>query len=481
MNSANATELNGVPSIRPQNAWPALFAVVGAGLVYGLVLLFPERPVMVLGALAFPLLIVFTLRLRGLQCITLGPRAILALLALRPLLDLANPKDPSVSNSFLQVAYAAVFVMVLLVVGIKAMPTSWLAERPNQFLLLLAGLTVLAWAIGGLRTGANGFFRTIWGLLVALLLGPLFRTREQIDAFIRTMFYSSTLLLLVLAVSPQRGDYLGDVWRLGGQFGVPNALAAVAFVFFAYGLYVLAFAQSFEGRVLNLLLLALLSATIVLTQSRTIGGLLLVSVCLWLWVAGRRKLLYFLGAPFLIFVTTSNLIFGWRLFSGSSGLATELSPEVVDLTGRGYLWAETWQNYASASPIHKLIGLGWGTVFQNFQLTKVADISSVTENSFLWFLVGTGGLGLFAFCGYLTCLLGPSWRNSRRASTTFDRQLALLAFLAVVAFIIEGATTDLVLSPIASGCLYAILSIYLFRCLNGTQTKLIGPARNGRF
>jgi len=474
MNSGNTADLNGVAALYLRNSWPILFALAGAGLVCGLVLLFPESPAMVVGALAFPMLVVFTLRLPSLQCITLGPRTILALLVLRPLLDLGNSRDASVSNSFLQIAYAGIFVIVLLAVGIKAMPASWLAQRPNQYLLLLVGLTILAWAIGGIRAGANGFFRTIWGLLVALLLGPLFRSREQINAFVQTIFYSSTLLLVVLAFNLQRGSYYDDVWRLGGQFGVPNALAAVTFVFFAYGLYVLGSNQNPHLKLLNLLVLALLAGTIVFTQSRTIGGLLLLSTCLWLWTQGHRKVLYMLGVPLLILATTSNLFFGWRLLSGSA-TNERTSEELLDLTGRAYLWAETWQSYVNVSWLHKIIGSGWGTVFANFSLSKLSEVSSVTESSFLWFLVGAGGLGLFVYCGYLACVFYDSWTDFRGALDEFERRLAVLAMLAGLAFVVEGATTDLVLSPIASGHLYAILSIFVCRRMdlgNQRQSKI---------
>jgi len=460
MNSENAVNLNAVAF-----GWPVLFAVAGAGLVCGLALLFPEHPAMVVGALAFPMLVVFTLRLPSLQCITLGPRTVLALLAWRPLLDLGNPKDPSVSNSFLQVAYAGIFVIVLLVVGIKALPRRWFFERPNQYLLLLAGLCVFAWGIGGIKTGSNGFFRTIWGLVVALLLGPLFRGREQINTFVRTIFYSSAVLLFVLAFNLERGSYLDDIWQLGGQFGVPNALAAVTFVFFVYGLYVLGLHQNLRGRLLNLLLLALLAGVIVFTQSRTMGGLLVLSICLWLWMQGHIKVLYTLGVPLLIIATTSNLFFGWRLLSGSIP-NDRTNAELLDLTGRAYLWAETWQSYLDATSLHKIIGSGWGAVFENFSLSKLSEVSSVTESSFLWFLVGAGALGLFVYCGYLICILYESWKVSRRALHKFQRSLAVLALLAGLAFLIEGATTDLVLSPIASGHLYAILSIFVCSRMN---------------
>src|SRR3974377_544057 len=151
---------------------------------------------MVLGAIAFPLLLVFFLRLPSLRCITLGHRAILALLALGPLLDLGNTRESPASNSFLQITYAGIFVLVLVMVAAKALRISWFAERSNQYLLLLAGLTVVAWGIGGVRAGTNGFLRTIWGLLVGLLLGPLFPRREQVDAFVRTIFYSSVFFFL---------------------------------------------------------------------------------------------------------------------------------------------------------------------------------------------------------------------------------------------------------------------------------------------
>jgi O-antigen ligase len=105
-------------------------------------------------------------------------------------------------------------------------------------------------------------------------------------------------------------------------------------------------------------------------------------------------------------------------------------------------------------------------------------LSSVTENSFLWFLVGAGILGLIAFAAYMIWVLIRTWRAWRRASSEFERRLGLLAFVAALAFVIEGSTTDLVLSPVASGYLYAILSIFVFRFLSSRgspgQAEAIG-------
>jgi len=403
---------------------------------------------------------------------------VLVLFASRPLLDIASSKESSAQDSSLQVAYAGIFVAVLLTAWLRGDSRSWPVEGPNKYLALLLGLTVVAWAVGGLRTGADGFLRTTWGLLVALLVGPLFRTRDQIDAFIRTIFYSSILFLIVLAFNLQQGEYLDEVWRLGGQYRVPNALAAVTYPFFAYGLYVLGSTDSARGRVLNLSLLTLLGATIVLTQSRTDGGLMVISICFWLWMQGRRRLLYILGIPSAALAVASNVVFGWRLLSGFSPSA-DSSSELLELTGRAYLWAETWQTFASASLLHKLFGSGWGIVFENFSLSKMSEVSSITENSFLWLLVGAGAIGVLAYGAYLACAIYRSWKDSRSVFSKFERSLASLAFLAALAIVVEGATTDLVLSPIANGYLYAILSIFGFRAFRNRQPNMAQAAFHG--
>ena len=447
-----------------------VFGLTAAGLACGLAVLAPGRPEMVLGLAGFPLLFASGLALPSLRCLPLGPRIVLLLFVLRPLLDMGNPNDASVTSqasvfsASVKTIYAALVLLVLFIIWAKADDRSWLVEGPNKWLVALACITIVAWAAGGLTAGASLFVRTIWGLLVALLLGPLFRTQEQIETFIRTIFYSSILVLLILAFNLKQGDYLYYVWRLGGQYDVPNTLAAVAFCFFAYGLYAVGQASSVRGKAFDLLLLGLLATTIVFTQSRTVGALMILAAFLWLWTQKNQRALYASVGLLLILAVGSNVTFGWRLISDLSpqqapttGQATD---EVVNLAGRAYLWAETLEQYASASPLRKLTGLGWGTVSQNFKLSDLAEVSSVTENSFLWFLVGAGALGLIAFCVYLIWLTRSTWASWRRAQSEFERRLSLLAFLACLAFLIEGSTFDLVLSPVASGYFYAILSIF---------------------
>jgi hypothetical protein len=88
--------------------------------------------------------------------------------------------------------------------------------------------------------------------------------------------------------------------------------------------------------------------------------------------------------------------------------------------------------------------------------------SSVTENSFLWFLVGTGALGLLAFCAYLFWVLVKSLGACRRTSSDFQRQFALLAFLTTLSFVMEAFTTDVASAPNADVYIFGIMSMFVF-------------------
>ena len=399
---------------------------------------------------------------------SVGPRAIVALFALRPILDATQSQDSQPANLPLQNLFALTVAVLLIAMCYKRRPES-LTKSSNGFVIALLASTAAAWMWGGLSAGANGFLRTEWGLLLALLLGPLFTSKREIDLFLRVLFYSSVLVLIILAFNLSQGEYIGDVWRITGQFGVANTLAAVSFSLFLLGLYTFEKAMNGSEKSLCILLLALLAVAILLSQSRTIAGLLLISIFVWLWGQGRRKAVYYLA--FSLVIVTSLIIIGnsllnhWRFTSSLLLDHGELSEDVVNLTGRTYLWAKTFEQFAGASSFHKLFGMGWGTVFANFE-TFGYELSSVTENSFLWFLVGSGVFGLIAFSGYLASVLSKSWRGWHKGADGFDRTLALLTFLVGLTFLIEGFTTDLVLSPLASGYLYCVCSIFIYRAIS---------------
>lgn len=461
MDSGTVNRLHAATAMWHHRAAALLLSLPGVGLALAVIWFVPQNTAALVALLVFAFALIVGMCVPALQCLTLWPRIMLILIALRPLMDVVQPYPLSSSTFSLQNLYAVSILALLVISWRKSSHPYGLLAGPNRYILALLGMSLLACAVGELGSGANGFARTAWGLLVALLLGPLFRTERQIDLFVRTIFYSSVLVLLVLAFHLREGQYLYDLWRLGGQYRIPNTLAGVAFSLFAYGLYVLELDGTGIGKLLDLSLLGLLAAVIVLTQSQTVGVLIIVSVCLWLWVHKRMWALYLTAASSTALVTWFGTSFEWRLLANLSLRAGEIDPRVLT-TGRTYQWAQTLQQYADASFFHKLVGLGWGKVFANFESFGF-EMSSVTENSFLWFLVGTGIIGLMAFSAYLVWLLRRTWAGFRHPLSEFERRLALLGFIAGLTFLIEGFTTDLALSPVVNCYLYAIASIFVFR------------------
>lgn len=437
-------------------------ALLGAAVASGVVFFVSPEPAIVVPTVLFFVLLVIAMTAKGMAWLPVGKRLLLILFALRPLLDSGHSGEINSASSRglpLQALYAVVFAAVLIFEWRKSSRIRDAWQAPNRSLVVLLGCTVLAWVVGGLGHGTDAFVRTSWGLLVALSLGCLFSTKREINVFIRVIFYSSVLVLFVLAFNLDQGGYLEGVWRLGGQYGVPNALGAVAFALFAYGLYVWDNAESSIERLVTLSILGLLAVVMTATQSRTVGGLMVIAVAIWLWMRGYRRLLI-TTAICLAIIFTSTVAANWRLTKDVSSKDSQFDITEVGLTGRTLLWGETLQYYLEADTVHKVIGVGWGAMFDNFSVSKLAEVSSVTENSFLFFLVGSGVIGLSCFSIYIGWMCVKTWNGCRKPLGEFEGRLALLALIMSLTFIIEGMTFDLVLSPIASGYCYAILSLF---------------------
>ncbi len=446
-----------------------LLAMIGATLATILVVSgFPAAEIAILSAFVIGCAVLWWVPL--FECFPPTPRLLLLFLGLRPILDAAVSKDVHRSTMPLQNGFALITAILLLLSGRKLI-SSLAGEFQSRMLVALLVLAFVAWIVGGLGAGANGFVRTGWGLLVALLLGTSLRTERQISIFIRTLFYSSFLVLAILAFNLKEGEYILDVWRVTGQFGVATTLAEVCFALFLLGLYTFDDSKTRAEKVITAFLLLVLAIAIALTQNRTINGLLILSFFAWLWIQSYRRTFYacVLCVSMAIGIVALNRTLGSesRIASSVSFQQKELSEDVINLTGRTFLWAKTMDEYASASLAHKIIGLGWGTVFANFE-TFGYELSSVTENSFLWFLVGSGLLGLLAFSAYLGSALRKSWKGWHVVDHEFKRRLSLLAFLVALGLLVEGLTTDVVISPVACSYLYCVLSIFFAHCKHVT-------------
>jgi len=453
-----------------------LLALIAAALAYAFAPFANDRPFVAGVAALFPMILIALVGLPIFHLFRLGPRLLVILMALRPLVDVSQSFQ-SVSAGFalssssrlsLQEGFAAFFGLLLITVWLLEDYHGGYTKLPNLLLILLLGVTSVSWWLGGLGEGTRGFVRTAWGLLVALLLGSLFRTERQVDVFIRTVFYSSVFVLLALCLNLSNGmsgTAADPLWRLGGQYGTPNALAGVVLSFFLYGLYVVSGASTVVGKIISLALLSLLAIVIVCTQSRTAGALMLFSVCFCLWANRRRRLLYGVIIPVLLSLFLSAEAIGWRVVSSFSIASKDTNPDLLTLQGRVLLWGNWLKDYMDASLFHKIFGLGWGVMLRNFLLMKLPT-SSVTENSFLWFLVGTGALGLLTFCAYLFWVFFKSWIAWRRAPHhEFGKKFALFVFLTVICFVIEAFTTDVASAPNANLYIFAVMSIFVFRCL----------------
>lgn len=451
-----------------ENFLAVLLASLGALGAYGLAPFANDKPAVAVAAVIFPIAFVALLLLPVFNCLQFGPKLLLILITLRPLVDFSltfeNPSAgftlASSSPFSLQESFAAAFVLLLLGVWLIGEYGTQYLKMPNVLLLVLLVLTAISWVSGGWSNGTSGFARTAWGLVVALLFGAVFSKEQEIDLFMRASFYSCVFVLIGVLLNSDRGLRSGAEFRLGGQYGIPNTLAGVALSFFLYGLFVFARSRGLAARCFIFFLLLSLAAVIVLTQSRTVALLMIASVLFFMWSSGRRRLLFGAVIPAVVLVLLSSAAAGWRLVSSFSEGQTR--DTLSTLTGRIPLWLDWLGKYQHAGLFHQVFGLGWAPMLREFLAMKLFG-SSVTENSFLWFLIGTGALGLLAFSSYIIWVLAKSLRAWRSESTAFERQLALFAFLCTVCFIVQGSTTDLASAPNADFYLFAAMSIFAFQ------------------
>src|SRR5579884_162203 len=235
-------------------------AILGAVLPFLCVLLgFSPADVAMLAAFLAGSMVLWWMPL--FQSLPRASRLLLIFLVLRPILDATLSKDVHRSTLPLQNAFALSTFVILFFSGRQFIP-SLLRKFPSNLLIALLLLATVAWPLGGISAGASGFLRTTWGLLLALLLGTLFRTERHINIFIRTLFYSSVFVLAILAFNLHQGEYIGDVWRVTGQFGVATTLAEVCFSLFLLGLYTFENGGRGSEKLITLSLLILLALAI---------------------------------------------------------------------------------------------------------------------------------------------------------------------------------------------------------------------------
>ena len=155
MTTINPGGLRASLDIRDGNIAAIFLALFGVGLASALIPFIPQNPLGLAASVAFPVAFLVALGLRALQCLPLIPRIILTLLALRPLMDAVQSSHESSSSFSLQNAHAALIVALLIIAWRKSAHPYALRTAPNLYLLVLAGLTLLAWSMGGLSAGAT--------------------------------------------------------------------------------------------------------------------------------------------------------------------------------------------------------------------------------------------------------------------------------------------------------------------------------------
>ena|GEM_PF-590604 len=251
---------------------------------------------------------------------------------------------------------------------------SWLVRyRILLVILMLGTLASIGWALDA-RLSLERTVHLLGSTLVAIYIGftvPLLTTLRALGVVLGLLFVASVGAALAL---PALGleDYAGTmVWR--GVFNTKNGLgfwAATGVLLFV------ALSDSVNGfftRLVCYLMAGLALGLLVFSQSATslLVMLLAGALSLYLFIAMRFRL------GFVRMAVLAVLIGGLAVFAVINVPSAELVGRSDDLTGRGEVWAQTWQLILQ----RPVTGFGYGVLW-----FPSADTSWIQETltDFTW-------------------------------------------------------------------------------------------------
>jgi O-antigen ligase len=452
-----------VESLRFRNPSSATISSLIAATLGGVLAITVSPPWLVLPATAGIILLLLLFHSQTLSALPIWSRILLFLFTIRPLLDITGPAQQITGRLPLQAIFATITVLVLVASYFLQPSLAKGSVRSEQILWALAALTLLAMFIGPLGTGFDNGVRTLFAWIVGILIGRLFETEDKIETFCRVVFFSSVLVLLIVSAYLDVVEITAGVEessRLGGQFGVPNTLAGVAFVFFSYGLFVLDKLQSRFQKGAAVALLLALTAVIFRTQSKTVGVMAVVITLAW--IAAKKKWKIF-GAAFVLVIIVAVVLPQLGVQSRVLSIvpsSDDASEELLTLTGRTILWSAQVQLFDDANILQKFFGVGWGAPLENYRRWGF-DETSVTENSYLWLLIGGGIVSFLLFLTLLGAVLYKAVHLLRHPKNEFQRSLASFCLIITLSLAIECSTNDILLAPVIASYHFAIISMFL--------------------
>lgn len=217
--------------------------------------------------------------------------------------------------------------------------------------------------------------------------------------------------------------------RLGGQVGDPNQLGALAAFFSIIGIMGVLHEQHYTAKLVYLILTAGTGLILVLTQSReSILTLFVAILCIFVFLLRSQKY----GKAFVILLGLS-LGSALVLINIPRIIETLTAVTVGDtkyaLSDRGQVWHTALQ-IISTYPL----GIGFETMYLISNNTV-----QQAHNAFLQSALLAGYVGLFAFLGFIICLIKLLWDQKKLVS---DNWMLEAYFVFLVGYLVTSLWSD---------------------------------------
>ena len=281
---------------------------------------------------------------------------------------------------------------------------------------------------------------------------------KNVLKFIQSVCYSIPLVLLAVVLSRSAHDLLPTgvdiqgmmVGRWGGVFYVPTLMGYWLSIFFLFGFLGSIAASSQRLKRLFLGGSLLLLVPIYWTFSRTAWVSCAVGLLIVLIMSKRYRESFVV----LVLAFAINFVFtgvGQRLTSDLQGV------------GRLVLWIPIATMFWRWDNFDKILGVGWANIdghLLHFLPSSWPIIGvGLTENSFLFILLGAGLLASLSYLFYWLFILRGTKRLAKMQISTISKLFAILAFALTSMMLLQGLTDDLVTSPVLNWYFYAVAGI----------------------
>ncbi|MBN1307317.1 MAG: O-antigen ligase family protein [Chitinispirillaceae bacterium] len=322
---------------------------------------------------------------------------------------------------------------------------------------------------------------SLWYMFNLLQIFAVFLifSHEKIAAS-REQYINLVLLLSVIEGAAallqyfQTGDNSINTLRtITGTFSTHHAILGSMMVFpLALCIYRSTASRHLLGKIFYLSGGVLSFYIVVISGSRSSIVGIIASIVIWLFFGFSVTKKYLISIMVVGVVATVLFLFSpLRRLVIDTIKNSETSMLDISSYQRLIIWKEAFHQFAEASPLNKLFGIGIGnyyTMTYSFQMIEGFNWVSGAHNNYIHVLIETGIVGFFVFIFFFGFILAALWRRS-----TNDR-LCRVLFYATLAFCFSGLTQETFWFQPAFCRFWMVYTTFLGICLSdhGRTTSL---------